>query len=139
MSLPSTTLPDLIDRLLAPISADAPCGVDLRYDVSSTVARPAPRRRCHLPTGSGSRPLKRGIGPMSRTHPTLWLERSKDLMLSAWLGEAWLHLQALDGLPGSLALIAGLCERSPRLASARRGWRPVVAGYSAGMACASVQ
>ena len=32
MSLPSTTLPDLIDQLLTPISADAPCGVDLRYE-----------------------------------------------------------------------------------------------------------
>ncbi|QAX85573.1 type VI secretion system protein TssA [Pseudomonas sp. DTU12.3] len=115
MSLPSTTLPDLIEQLLAPISADAPCGVDLRYEREFDQLRDLRREDdASLPTGVWQSTLKRASWPeVEKLTTTLLLERSKDLMLSAWLGEAWLHLQALDGLPGSLALIAGLCERFP--------------------------
>ena len=115
MSLPSTTLPDLMDQLLAPISAEAPCGVDLRYEREYDQLRDLRREDdASLPTGVWQATLKRANWPDVETLTTsLLLERSKDLMLSAWLGEAWLHLHALDGLPGSLALIAGLCERFP--------------------------
>lgn len=115
MSLPSTTLPDLMDQLLAPISEQAPCGVDLRYEREFDQLRDLRREDdASLPTGVWQSTLKRADWPqVERLTTTLLLERSKDLMLSAWLGEAWLHLQALDGLPGSLALISGLCERFP--------------------------
>ncbi|PRB48513.1 type VI secretion system protein TssA [Pseudomonas sp. MYb2] len=115
MSLPSTALPDLIDQLLAPISMDTPCGVDLRYEREFDQLRDLRREDdASLPTGVWQSTLKRANWPeVEKLTTTLLLERSKDLMLSAWLGEAWLHLQALDGLPGSLALIAGLCERFP--------------------------
>lgn len=115
MSLPLTQLPDLIDQLLAPISAEAPCGVDLRYEREFDQLRDLRREDdASLPTGVWQSTLKRANWPeVEKLTTTLLLERSKDLMLSAWLGEAWLHLQALDGLPDSLALIAGLCERFP--------------------------
>ncbi|MBC8999061.1 type VI secretion system protein TssA [Pseudomonas sp. N40(2020)] len=115
MSLPSTTLPDLIDQLLTPINADAPCGVDLRYEREFDQLRDLRREDdASLPTGVWQSTLKRANWPdVEKLTTTLLLERSKDLMLSAWLGEAWLHLQAVDGLPGSLALVAGLCERFP--------------------------
>ncbi|MFJ2537516.1 MULTISPECIES: type VI secretion system protein TssA [unclassified Pseudomonas] len=115
MNLPSTPLPDLIDQLLAPISAEAPCGVDLRYEREFDQLRDLRREDdASLPTGVWQSTLKRANWPqVEKLTTTLLLERSKDLMLSAWLGEAWLHQQALDGLPGSLALIAGLCERFP--------------------------
>lgn len=115
MSLPSLTLPDPIDQLLAPISAEAPCGVDLRYEREFDQLRDLRREDdASLPTGVWQSTLKRANWPeVEKLTTTLLLERSKDLMLSAWLGEAWLHLQGLDGLPGSLALVAGLCERYP--------------------------
>ncbi|MGB8923151.1 MAG: type VI secretion system protein TssA [Pseudomonas sp.] len=115
MSLPSTTLPDLIDQLLAPISAEQPCGVDLRYEREYDQLRDLRREDdTSLPTGVWQSAVKRANWPNVEALTTsLLLERSKDLMLAAWLGEAWLHLQALDGLPGSLALIASLCERYP--------------------------
>ncbi|MDI2143354.1 MULTISPECIES: type VI secretion system protein TssA [unclassified Pseudomonas] len=115
MSLPSATLPDLIDQLLAPISPDAPCGADLRYEREFDQLRDLRREDdASLPTGVWQSTLKQANWPAVETlTTTLLIERSKDLMLSAWLGEAWLHLQGLDGLPGSLALIAGLCERYP--------------------------
>jgi len=115
VSLPSPALPDLIEQLLAPISEAAPCGVDLRYEHEYDLLRDLRREDdASLPTGVWKSTLKRANWPeVEKLTTTLLLERSKDLMLSAWLGEAWLHLQALDGLPGSLALIAGLCERFP--------------------------
>jgi type VI secretion system protein ImpA len=115
VSLPSTAVPDLIDQLLAPISADAPCGVDLRYEREFDQLRDLRREDdASLPTGVWQSTLKRANWPeVEKLTTALLLERSKDLMLSAWLGEAWLHLHALDGLPGSLALITGLCERFP--------------------------
>lgn len=115
MSLPSIALPELIDQLLAPISEQAPCGADLRYEREFDQLRDWRREDdASLPTGVWKSALKQANwAEVEKLATTLLLERSKDLMLSAWLGEAWLHRQALDGLPGSLALIAGLCERFP--------------------------
>ncbi|MBV4477544.1 type VI secretion system protein TssA [Pseudomonas botevensis] len=132
MSLPSTTLPDPIEQLLAPISSEAPCGVDLRYEREFDQLRDLRREDdASLPTGVWQSTLKRASWPeVEKLTTSLLLERSKDLMLSAWLGEAWLHLQALDGLPGSLALIAGLCERYPeqlypRAEDGDQSWRVI--------------
>lgn len=113
--MPSTALPELIDRLLAPISDDAPCGQDLRYEREFDQARELRREDdTSLPTGVWQSSIKRAQWPeLEKLTTSLLLERSKDLMLSAWLGEAWLHLEGLEGLPGSLALVAGLCERYP--------------------------
>jgi hypothetical protein len=92
----------------------APCGTDCyerEYDQLRDLRR---EDDTSLPTGVWQSAVKRANWPELEALTTvLLLERSKDLMLAAWLGEAWLHLQALDGLPGSLALIAGLCERCP--------------------------
>ncbi|WP_409316712.1 type VI secretion system protein TssA [Pseudomonas sp. KCJK9016] len=115
MSLPSASLPNLMDPLLAPISEDAPCGVDLRYEREFDLIRELRREDdASLPAGVWQTTLKQANWPeVERLAATLLTERSKDLMLAAWLGEAWLHQQGLDGLPGSLALIVGLCERYP--------------------------
>lgn len=115
MNRPSTALPELIDRLLAPISDEAPCGLDLRYEHEFDQARELRREDdTSLPTGVWQSSIKRAQWPeLEKLTTSLLLERSKDLMLSAWLGEAWLHQDGLEGLPGSLALVAGLCERYP--------------------------
>ncbi|MBV7513817.1 MULTISPECIES: type VI secretion system protein TssA [unclassified Pseudomonas] len=115
MSLPSKPLPELIVRLLEPISEEAPCGQDLRYEREFDQARELRREDdTSLPTGVWQSSIKRAQWPeLEKLTTTLLLERSKDLMLSAWLGEAWLHQDGLEGLPGSLALVAGLCERYP--------------------------
>lgn len=113
--MPSTPLPELIDRLLEPISSEAPCGQDLRYEREFDQARELRREDdTSLPTGVWQSSIKRAQWPeLEKLTTSLLLERSKDLMLSAWLGEAWLHQDGLEGLPGSLALVAGLCERYP--------------------------
>ncbi len=115
MNQPSTPLPELITQLLEPISMESPCGQDLRYEPEFDRLREMRREDdTSLPTGVWQSSIKRAQWPELETLTTsLLLERSKDLMLSAWLGEAWLHQDGLEGLPGSLALVAGLCERYP--------------------------
>ncbi|WLH43969.1 type VI secretion system protein TssA [Pseudomonas beijingensis] len=115
MSLPISPLPELITQLLEPISAESPCGQDLRYEPEYDQLRELRREDdTSLPTGVWQSSIKRALWPdLERLATTLLLERSKDLMISAWLGEAWLHRAGLEGLPGSLALVAGLCERYP--------------------------
>ncbi|KAB0530136.1 type VI secretion system protein TssA, partial [Pseudomonas palleroniana] len=92
-----------------------PCGPDLRYEPEYDQLRELRREDdTSLPTGVWQSSIKRALWPdLERLATTLLLERSKDLMISAWLGEAWLHMAGLEGLPGSLALVAGLCERYP--------------------------
>ncbi|MEH6353486.1 type VI secretion system protein TssA [Pseudomonas sp. 3JA] len=115
MSLPISPLPELITQLLEPISAESPCGPDLRYEPEYDQLRELRREDdTSLPTGVWQSSIKRALWPdLERLATTLLLERSKDLMISAWLGEAWLHMAGLEGLPGSLALVTGLCERYP--------------------------
>ncbi|BBP58957.1 type VI secretion system protein TssA [Pseudomonas sp. St316] len=115
MSLPISPLPELVTQLLEPISTESPCGPDLRYEPEYDQLRELRREDdTSLPTGVWQSSIKRALWPdLERLATTLLLERSKDLMISAWLGEAWLHMAGLEGLPGSLALVAGLCERYP--------------------------
>lgn len=115
MSVPISPLPELVTQLLEPISAESPCGPDLRYEPEYDQLRELRREDdTSLPTGVWQSSIKRALWPdLERLATTLLLERSKDLMISAWLGEAWLHRVGLEGLPGSLALVAGLCERYP--------------------------
>lgn len=115
MSLPISPLPELVSQLLEPISAESPCGQDLRYEPEYDQLRELRREDdTSLPTGVWQSSIKRALWPdLERLATMLLLERSKDLMISAWLGEAWLHMAGLEGLPGSLALVAGLCERYP--------------------------
>jgi type VI secretion system protein ImpA len=115
VSLPISPLPELVSQLLEPISAESPCGQDLRYEPEYDQLRELRREDdTSLPTGVWQSSIKRALWPdLERLATMLLLERSKDLMISAWLGEAWLHMAGLEGLPGSLALVAGLCERYP--------------------------
>lgn len=132
MSLPSMSLPPLIEQLLEPISAQAPCGQDLRYEREFDQLRELRREDdTTLPTGVWESSIKRGQWlELEKLATGLLLERSKDLMLCAWLGEAWLHRDGLEGLPGSLALVAGLCERypedlHPRAEEGDQSWRVI--------------
>nr|WP_178132001.1 type VI secretion system protein TssA [Pseudomonas sp. C2B4] len=109
------TLPERITQLLEPISEESPCGQDLRYEREFDLLRELRREDdTSLPTGVWQASIKRAQWPeVEKLATSLLLERSKDLMLSGWLGEAWLHQAGLEGLPDSLALVAGLCERYP--------------------------
>jgi len=118
-------LPDGFDleALLAPIPGDAPQGVDIREDFSSTSpynrlrdarseARDAERLSEVPPAeGAGSPP---DPGPLWRTVRDIGLktvaETAKDLEVAAWLTEAFVRSHGLPGLTAGAKLISGLAE-----------------------------
>ncbi|MNQ27864.1 hypothetical protein D3C85_411310 [compost metagenome] len=113
MTLPMTDTP--ASELLEPIPGDSPCGPSLRYDPDWDRLRELRREDdSSLPAGVWQADLKRGDwAAVERLAGELLRERSKDLMLAAWLGEAWLLRSGLDGLAPALGLLVGLCERYP--------------------------
>jgi type VI secretion system protein ImpA len=102
--LPNYTDPD--QGLTGPISAQAPCGVDLRREEKTTA----------------DYPVIKGLVFDARRRPELWKdiqakslkvlrERSKDLEVAAWLAESALHSHGFAGLATGLELIAELMNR----------------------------
>lgn len=128
MSLSTTENPASV--LLEPIPGPEPCGPSLRYDPAWDRLRELRREDdASLPAGVWQADLKRGDwAAVERLAEELLRERSKDLMLAAWLGEAWLLRSGLDGLAPALGLLAGLCERypdalHPQAEDGDRSWR----------------
>jgi type VI secretion system protein ImpA len=113
MTVPITDSP--ASGLLEPIAGAEPCGPSLRYDAAWDRLRELRREDdASLPAGVWQAELKRGDwAAVERLAEELLRERSKDLMIAAWLGEAWLLRSGLDGLAPALGLLAGLCERYP--------------------------
>ncbi|GAB2870288.1 type VI secretion system protein TssA [Pseudoduganella ginsengisoli] len=101
---------DELDALLAPISADAPCGQALRFDPVFTEIRLAREEDDpSLPMGEWERPLKRADWPLIEGRcKDMLMHRSKDVQIAAWLLEAWTRQFGLDGLYRGLALIERL-------------------------------
>ncbi|MDY7560404.1 type VI secretion system protein TssA [Pseudomonas sp. 10B1] len=107
---------DRVSELLEPLTADLPCGKSLRYEPDLDRLRDLRREDdTSLPTGVWKSDIKRadwsGVEALATT---LLLERSKDLMVAVWLGEAWLHKDALLGITDALALVSQLCARYPQ-------------------------
>ncbi len=104
-----------LERLLAPLSAQSPCGPSLRYDADFDRLRELRREDdASLPTGVWKSEIKRGDwAAQEKLASDLLATRSKDLMVAAWLGEAWLHRHGIPGFAQALALVVGLCERYP--------------------------
>ncbi|MFC0669639.1 type VI secretion system protein TssA [Azotobacter chroococcum] len=130
MSSALPSLPLAPDGLLEPLSADSPCGPSLRYDPDFDRLREARREDdASLPSGVWQAQIKRSDwAAVEKLAGELLLARSKDLMVAAWLGEAWLHRRSWEGLPQALALVTGLCERypdelHPRAEEGDRSWR----------------
>ncbi|EIK95428.1 hypothetical protein PMM47T1_16605 [Pseudomonas sp. M47T1] len=108
-------VPVVDDALLAPLPGAQPCGPSLRYDLDYDRLRELRRADDDsLPTGVWQHTSKQADWAAVESLASQLLSlRSKDLMIAAWLGEAWLHRQGLAGLEAALVLIVGLCERYP--------------------------
>lgn len=108
---PDPLLTDL-DRLLAPVSADRPCGEWLRYDGIYEQVREARREDdAALPQGVWQAELKRADwSAVERICAEALASRSKDLQLAAWLLEAWIQLDGLAGTARGFDLLYRLCS-----------------------------
>jgi type VI secretion system ImpA family protein len=99
-------------ELLAPIPGPDPAGVSLRYEtIYQNIAEARREDDPNLPQGNWQRDLKK-----SDWHAVTLLcsqvlaRQSKDLQIGAWLAEAWLHLEGLEGLTRGLNLLECLCR-----------------------------
>ena len=109
-----------LEALLAPIAGDAPQGIDIREDFSST----SPYNRLR-DARSEARDAERGqdAGTENTADPTpLWrsvrelslktlAETTKDLEVAAWATEAMVRSHGLAGLTAGAQLMAGLAEQ----------------------------
>jgi type VI secretion system protein ImpA len=106
-------LQDSDELLLAPLSADAPCGVSIRAEQLFTDIRfQREEDDPSLTMGQWERPLKRADwAAIEKLCITAITTRGKDLQIAAWLLEAWLRQSQLDGLRRGLLLISELLSR----------------------------
>lgn len=109
-----------VAALAAPISTDAPAGVDLRQDFSAHSvyyrlrdARAEAREKERLGDSSEDESDK-AVPPQWRTARDLALsalaERSKDLEIASWLTEALVRLSGMAGLAAGARLITALAD-----------------------------
>ncbi len=99
--------------LLAPLGDDAPCGESLKhaplYDAIAT-ARQADD--ASLPQGVWKTELKTADWPrVIELCGHALSERSKDIRIAAWMGEAWIAHAGIEGGIAATQLMHGLCER----------------------------
>ncbi len=115
MTLPLSGNALSLEVLLEPIDPGQPCGPSLRYDPDYDRLRELRREddsSCR--PASGEAEAKRADwAAVEQLASELLQRRSEDLMLAAWLGEAWLQRGGLGGLQRALVLLAELCERYP--------------------------
>lgn len=102
-----------LDRLLAPISADRPCGEDLAFSPEfDAIDRARQADDPSIEQGAWVTTLKEADWKLvSRRCGELLETRSKDLQLAVWLAEAATRTSGLAGLALGLRLLGALCER----------------------------
>ncbi|WP_087020917.1 type VI secretion system protein TssA [Thaumasiovibrio subtropicus] len=106
-----------IERLVQPISDDAPCGSDLRQDIGPTSAyyrlkdvrsQARSAERDALIDGDPLLSLSHMWRPIAEELPDIIATQSKDLELLAWLIEAYTRIHGFAGLAMGYALTAKL-------------------------------
>jgi len=101
----------MVERLLAEVSADAPCGPDLEYDPDfvalGVAATPKPEQRIGDSVVPARDPDWREVGAQA----TALLGRTKDLRVAVTLVRALMHTDGWPGLSDGLELVRGLLER----------------------------
>lgn len=104
-----------IDALLVPISPDRPCGESIRYSPEFDQLVSARQEDDEsLPTGVWqSTPRRADWEKVAALASNLSINRSKDLVVMTWLGDAWIRLHGLSALPQALALLALALEHYP--------------------------
>ena len=99
-------------ELLAPIPGPDPAGISLRYEtIYQNIAEARREEDPNLPQGNWQRDLKKADWhAVAQLCSQVLARQSKDIQISAWLAEAWLHLEGLDGLTRGLTLLECLCR-----------------------------
>lgn len=102
-----------LDTLLLPVSLNEPCGISLLHepeydDIGSARLEDDPS----LPRGVWTSELKKANWKeVVHLCETALVKRSKELQVAAWLGEAWIALEGIQGGLRAMRLMNGLCQR----------------------------
>ena len=104
--------PDL-SALLAPIAGAQQCGVSMRYDPAFLQIRQAREEDdLTVPRGEWERKLKKADWKLvANTCIQLFTEKTKDFQLAAWLCEAWVHQNHIEGLNAAIHIFQGLVDQ----------------------------
>lgn len=104
-----------IQALLAPIRAESVCGESIRYSPEFDRLVAARQQDDEtLPSGVWqTTPRRADWEEVANIATQLTETLSKDLVVMAWLGEAWIRVRGLTALPDALALITLALERYP--------------------------
>lgn len=99
------------EAVLAPIPGPSPSGPSLRYEGTYDKIRDARTEDDPvLSRGVWKMPLKRADwSDVAELCLDALIYRSKDLQISGWLTEAWVHLYGFGGLREGLRVMTGLC------------------------------
>jgi type VI secretion system protein ImpA len=102
-----------LEKLLAPVSPERPCGEDLAFSSEiDAIVRARQADDPSLEQGAWVTDLKEADWKfVAKQCAQLVEKRSKDLQLAVWLAEAEARTSGLRGLADSLILIAALCDR----------------------------
>ena len=102
----------LLEALLAPVAGDNPAGRDLRYDPRYDQVKEARREDLDLPAGGLATERKVADWPqVVKLSGQLVSTETKDLQLAAWLTEALLKRDGLQGLTTGLEGLRGILDR----------------------------
>lgn len=101
-----------LKKCLKPISPKAPAGSDLRHSPDYDAIKEASRADPNLPQGVWTRDIKSSDWrKVEKLCLTILQKKSKDLLVTAWLIEAWMHLYALDGVFHGFDLLERLTKK----------------------------
>jgi type VI secretion system protein ImpA len=98
---------------LAPIPGKRPCGESLRYtDIYDKIREARREEDEKLPQGVWKTEVKKADwDQVNKLCSDALKNRSKDLQITAWLIEAWLHLDGIQGLAHGLDLMLKLTRK----------------------------
>lgn len=100
-----------INDLLAPISADAPCGENLEYDLAFLQMTQLARGKAEQQFGDTLIPAQEPDWRQVEQHALDLLARSKDLRVMLLLAQAWTALRGVPGYADGIMLIGEALER----------------------------
>lgn len=100
-----------VDGLLKAVSAEAPCGYNLEYDLLFVEMEAAAQGKPEQQYGSTLIPAEEPNWPEVQDKALELLTRTRDLRVAVHLARALLHTRGLSGFSDGLALLRGLLER----------------------------
>jgi len=100
-----------LESLLAPISAEAPCGPDLEYDPAFQAMLDAGAGKPERQYGDKVYPAEPPDWPLVHEQAAQLAARTRDLRVAVWLARSGARLRGLVGAVDGLRLVQGLVER----------------------------